>query len=1592
MLADPSQASPPERVPTAIVAVGASAGGLQPIKELIGSIPDGSGMSVIVLQHIASEHETLLPEFLRKITEMPVSQIEDGIVIEPNHIYVAPGGQTLEFDGLTLRFSSHKEAPGPRTVINGLFQSLAYHHRENAVGIILSGTGSDGTEGIRDIKEYAGMTMAQEPDEAENSSMPRSAIQSHKIDYVLPASKLGEALLHYIEHNELFQHEPVQTDDFTKELHEILTILNKITDQDYRSYKSATLLRRIQRRMGLCGIDSMSQYGQFLNENRDEVKALVEDLLINVTAFFRDPEVWEMLKEEVLQPLVAEWNQEKPIRIWVPGCATGEEAYSVAMIMQELKAERPEIRTQIFATDLSNHALKTARRATYPLVAREDVGESRFSAFFKEYADGCTLTKSIRERVVFASHDLRSDPPFGSLDLVCCRNLLIYLQKTTQRDILRKFHFALNQNGVLLLGSAETPSSLGQGFQAISTPLRIFRKVQVSFEDRITMRAPYKSDGRTEAASGRSRDQPGPMKEVAADLIMEEKQGACFILNQEGQMLHASGQAADYVRLPDDAQRFHLLNQVHASLQRQLRAAMEKVANGGGRAHFYVSQFKDREAHIASLRGVVKRIDSSQSAEGHFFVYLEKNQVNELSCTVTGKGENEKDPETTIRLLQDELQGTRSELSRTIDQLERTNQDLRVAHEEAISVNEELQSGNEELESSKEELQSLNEELTTLNVQLEEKIHEVVSTNNDLDNLLASTRIAVVFLDRKSNIRNFTPEAINFFNLIAADIGRPLSDLTSKFKDAKLIEQVQAVLRDFSSREEEVEMEDGRTFMRRVLPYRTQEDRIEGVVATFHDITHLKEIQAKLEEGQQALRLITDAIPGLVAYVDRDLYYRFANATYKKWFGIDPEALVGQYLPEVAGEEACEALKDVHERVLAGERQVWEGEINFRFDGKRMIRAEYIPHLDDEGRVRGFYTLIQDIRHRVESDAALIRSEKEYRAIFELGGSAKVKADAKTGRFLRTNQRFRDMLGYTEEEIMQLGYAETLHPEENVEEWIASLGHYTSESVVEQRFLRKDGSTIWILTSGVTVPGDRENPAYNVATLQDISGLKMAEFALRRSEERFRAVADNISQLAWIADSAGNFDWYNQRWYAYTGRDVETMRGRAWEKIVRPDYLKPVAEKLDAALQQGKSWEDIVPLRREDGVYRWFLSRAVPFRQEESNKMLWFGTNTDITEHMELEAALKEADRRKNEFISTLAHELRNPLAPLKNGVDLLRKGSQDLDRQQKVVASMGRQIGHLVRLVDDLMDASRISRGKVQLQREWIHLEEVIEAAVEAIEGEVTKKSHQLHLDVPKEMPPIYADGARLTQVFTNLLNNSVKYTASGGRIELKAWMDDTDCHVCVWDNGVGLPPDKAAQIFELFIQADGYHGPLDAGLGIGLSVVRSMVELHGGRVTAESDGKDKGAKFDVVLPIGPIDAEQAPVSPEPRERESSKTSRILVADDNQDAADGLGLMLEALGHEVQMVYGGMAALEAAERFEPHLVLLDLGMPDLPGTEVAQRLRATAHGKKMILVALTGWGEEEDRRRTREAGFDHHLTKPADAEQVESLLAQGED
>ncbi len=839
-----------------IIGIGASAGGLEALEQFLRSVPPKSGMAFVIIQHLDPTRKGIMPEILQRATGMKVAQARDRTKVAPDHVYVIPPNKNMSILRGVLHLLEPTAPRGLRLPIDFFLCSLAQDQEEHSIGVILSGMGMDGTLGLRAIKEKAGLVLVQDPASATFDGMPSSAIDAGLADVVAPVEELPARIIAYLNRTPLIVQKATAPDARTQGvLDKIIIVLRSHTGQDFSMYKRNTIFRRIERRMGIHQISRMAGYLRYLQENPPEVDLLFKELLIGVTNFFRDAEAWDELRKRAIPALLENRPPNRTLRAWVAGCSTGEEAYSLAIVFREaVEALKPKasFAIQIFATDLDRDAISRARQGFYTKSECAEISPERLSNFFVKEDRGYRVRKEIRESVIFAPQNLIMDPPFTKLDILSCRNLLIYLLPEVQKKLIPLFHYSLSPGGLLFLGSAETIGSATDLFAPVNAKMRLYRRVESSLRA-VPLEFPSSFNaGSSVSAMPSASVRPLGTLQIAADqLILRRYAPPAVLVDERGDILYVSGRTGRYLEPAAGKANWNLFAMLRESLRYDVTSAFQKVLRNKQDAS--LSGLKVTGGTTDSYVDIsIHRIDESEALPGLLMIVFTEAHPP-APVQVVKRGTKAAPSGVRIRAMEAELQHVRDQARRTHEDMQSAQEEFRSANEELQSTNEELQSTNEELTTSKEEMQSLNEELQTVNAELQTKVDENTRTSNDMKNLLNSTDIATLFLDGELNVRWFTSQAAKVIKLIPRDAGRPITDLVSDLNYPSLADDVRAVLRTLAPMEKTVVADDDRWFNVRIMPYRTLDDRIDGAVITFADVTVAKTLEAQLRRQQARL-------------------------------------------------------------------------------------------------------------------------------------------------------------------------------------------------------------------------------------------------------------------------------------------------------------------------------------------------------------------------------------------------------------------------------------------------------------------------------------------------------------------------------------------------------------------------------------------------------------------------------------------------------------------------------------------------------------------------------------------------------------------
>jgi two-component system CheB/CheR fusion protein len=858
MVAPLETPAPAPSVSFPIVGIGASAGGLEALEHFLSHVPKNSGMAFVIVQHLDPTRKGIMHELLQRATGMKVTQVKDRTRVQPDCVYVIPPNKDMSILHGVLHLLEPASPRGLRLPIDFFLRSLAQDQQERSIGVILSGMGSDGTLGLRAIKENAGVALVQDPATAKFDGMPRSAIDSGLADIVAAVDDLPGRILGYLKRTPLIHAPELAMEDKTEGgLEKAIILLRAHTGHDFSLYKKNTIYRRIERRMGIHQIEKIAAYIRYLQENSQELNLLFKELLIGVTSFFRDEAPWEELRESVIPALLASRPPGHVLRAWVPGCATGEEAYSLAMVFQEAmeKIKPPKkFKLNIFATDLDKDAIDKARQGVYPSNIAANVSPERLTRFFAKVEHGYRVGAEIREMVVFAPQSLIMDPPFTKLDILSCRNLLIYLAPEMQKKLIPLFHYSLSSDGILLLGSAETVGNFTDLFASVGGKTRIYRRTEsatrtepIEFPSSFAPYLPPGTAARPEAKTLVS------LQSLADQLVLDQYSPPSVLVNDKGDILYVSGRTGKYLEPAAGKANWNIFAMARPGLRYELTNAFQKALRQKGTVLLKGLRIETNGAeHFVKL--TVQQIEEPEPLRGSIMiVFADEPAPQTKAAAPIGRHGKSAVHKARLTDLEQKHRQISLELQTTREDMQASQEELRSANEEMQSTNEEMQSTNEELTTSKEEMQSLNEELQTVNAELQVRVDELSRSNNDMKNLLNSTDIATLFLDKELKVRRFTIQAAKIIKLIPGDVGRPITDLASDLLYPELTADAHEVLQKLGFAEKPINSRDGRWFTVRIMPYRTLDDRIDGVVITFADITVAKTLEAQLREKHHTL-------------------------------------------------------------------------------------------------------------------------------------------------------------------------------------------------------------------------------------------------------------------------------------------------------------------------------------------------------------------------------------------------------------------------------------------------------------------------------------------------------------------------------------------------------------------------------------------------------------------------------------------------------------------------------------------------------------------------------------------------------------------
>ncbi|MEP7248495.1 MAG: PAS domain S-box protein [Spartobacteria bacterium] len=1502
-----------------VLGLGASAGGVAALREFFEGMSSDSGLAFVVVMHLSPEHESSLAEVLQPNTAMPVIQVQDEVKVEPNHVYVIPPNKHLTMADSTLRLSERQQAPGRRVTIDLFFRTLADAYGQRSLCAILTGTDSDGVIGLKHIKAQGGVTIAQDPEEAEHDTMPRSAIETGMVDWILPVREMPKKLLEFVQNEKRMalpperahgdEHEAEeagggrivaqQTDDPADEnaLQEVLVHLRSQTGHDFAHYKRATVLRRIARRLQVNSIEDIPSYLEFLRTHSGEARALLQDLLISVTHFFRDQEAFAALEANIPQLFTGKGGDDQ-VRIWVPACATGEEAYSIAMLLceQAARLENPPS-VQVFATDIDEEAISDARDGLYPNTIEADVSQERLRQFFTRDHGRYRVRKEIREAVLFAPHNLLKDPPFSRLDLVSCRNLLIYLKRASQGRVLDIFHFVLRPSGLLFVGGSESVEDAALLFAPLDKHHRVYVRraaprpawmiptlplgpVLRRMPQPTILRAPKMSpmhhpaivEPLAEAAPSTldGRDRRALFFGELHLQLLEKYAPPSVVINENYDIVHLSAHAGRYLRFGGGEPSANLFDLVHPALRLELRTAIFRARQENEKISVRdVAIEVDDETELLDLH--VQRVVETDAAQGFALIIFERQ-----SGAAPDRVRPAAIEEPLARHLEKELQDVKQQLSSTVEQYEASNEELKASNEELQAMNEEVRSTAEELETSKEELQSINEELTTVNQELKSNIEQLSRANSDLQNLMTSTDIGTIFLDRELRIERFTPSAQKIFNLIPADLGRPLADITHKLTFEGFITDAEKVLRDLVIVEHEVRAGGNAWYLTRLAPYRTGDDRISGVVATFVEITRrklaeeeLRALAGEMEQQLQKFNTILASVPDFIYRFDLEGRFTYINQSLLNlWKKTNQETLGRNFHQLGYPPELATKLQRQIQEVIETQRPLKDLTPYTSAAGERQYEYLFFPVIAADGSVEAVGGVTRDITERLEAEAALRSSEERFRQFADNSSDVLWIIDAETSQLEYLSPSFEQVWGESRASVLHDldHWREILHPDDR-EPAAARIPHLLKgvSSTDDYRIIRpSDGALRWIRDISFPIR-DGGNKIKRVAGVaRDVTDEKKQLEAMAESEERFRLLVEGAPDYAmFLLDPGNQIVYWSGGAEKVFGWSANEALGKSGELIFTPEdrARHQEAKEINTALRKGVASDRRWHLRKDDSRV-WIDGVMRRLNDEEGNLRAFAKIGRDATGLHLAEQALQRShqdleqrvDERTKELV-VLNKELGKALkkrAEVEQELLLVserekRRIGQDLHDSlcqelaaaafflQSTAQKMGKKFPAEAEVVSE---AAKIVNDNVGLARDLargLHPVELSSTGLANALRELAFRTSQLrsvtcHFDLPRQ---IRIQDEAIALNFFRIAQEAVANAIKNGKateVSIRLGRDRKGLSLTVRDNGKGFSQSKPRK-------------------GMGIHIMQYRAEVIGARFSVESaDGE--GTQVTCTLP----------------------------------------------------------------------------------------------------------------------------------------------
>ena len=1446
-----------------IAGAGASAGGLDAFTALVKAIKPGFGVVYILLQHFDPARESLLPDLLQKRTDIPIVEITDGLEPQLDHIYVQPSNKLLSIaNGKLMLEPLPKNGHSGTILIDHFFKSLANHQKNRAIGIVFSGTASDGSAGLQEIAQQGGITIAQSELSAKWPHMPHTAATEGMAQYILPPEKIPGKILELIKSvkgQKTFANTEIPLTN--EQINKILVFLHQASGKDFSQYKKTTLGRRIERRMYINAIADTEGYYSFLKKNKEEQVALGKDLLIPVTEFFRDPEDFEHICAEILPQIISRKKAGQNIRIWVAGCSTGQEAYSVAICLTELLSqESSNIRAQIIATDISQTALVKARKGVYSAKEVEGVSKKRLDTFFKKSNKKYQVNQALRDMCLFAEHNFLSDPPFNNLDLISCRNVLIYMEPVLKKKAITNFHYGLVKEGLLWLGKTEANTSSQRLFDYADKSHRLFERKDVPAKIEIAKSVSGKND--SYVTKNKSDNVKTDFEKITDTIVLENYTPTGVVVNGQMEIVHYRGDTQNYLMQRSGTPSHNLLKLAKTGLAFELRSIIKKARK---EAHKIIKTEVplQMEGYVTTIS--IEAIPLEETGGEHVFVLFNKQPDQNDAESGDKEANGGQDPrDRRIAQLERELVQTREDMRAIVENQEVANEELQSANEELMSSSEELQTLNEELETSKEELQSANEEITVANQELRELNDGITQERNFAQAVIRTLREPLLILDRDLKVRSSNRSFYRDFRVSEQDTeGKLVYRLGNGQWD---IPQLRTLLENILEEQETIydyevthdfEFIGARTMLLNASQIINEEKDIKLILLTIEDITERKKSRLELEKSKRRFDQLIETSTYLIAVLEGDDFIlKSANDTFLEQIGKGQEIIGKPYLesvPQLEEQGFGDLMREVYR---TGENyHSYEAPIKLPRNGKIELsyyNFVYQPQRDLDGDIIGIAIIASEVTPQAELNKKIKDAVHEFEefiysspSLISIYKGEELRVEIANEAQLRTWGRDEDVIGRKLLEVVPelkgQGFDDLLLK-------VLETGEAYHASEVPAQYER-NGKMITDYYDIVYQPQrNREGEVVGVAAISNLV-TPQAKFhkQIEDSEKKFREMTNLIPDKITLADAQGQAVYCNQSWKKYLNISEQEFFKLSIKELGHPDDSERVEHAIKEHFANGLDVEVEARIKNASGEYLWHLVRARPIKDGKGKILSWITAATQVHR-------IKQEEKRKEDFLKMVSHELKTPVTSIKGYSQLLLSMLKEKKTGDytgiPLVPSLERinnQVSRLTRLISEMLDLSRMENSKLDLKKEIFSMVELVELNVKDIE--YSNMDAQI-LIKQKEHFRVNGDKDRLGQVLINFITNAIKYSPNDKNIEITVYKTGSGLGaVAVKDNGIGIAKEDQANIFKRFYRVSGTNEETYSGFGIGLYLSYEIIKRHGGTIEVNSK-LGEGSEFIFILP----------------------------------------------------------------------------------------------------------------------------------------------